>query len=61
VLVAILFPPLFEMKLALSRERRANEHFKEETKVSDERDAENEAARVTVLLARGMRLAVNGL
>jgi hypothetical protein len=32
LLVAILFPPLFEMKWLSHRKRRANAHFREETR-----------------------------
>jgi ribosomal protein L13E len=53
------YSDLFEMKVALLRERRANAHFKEET-VSDgrrRRAGEDEAAGVTALVARAVHLA----
>ena len=57
LLVAILFPPLFAMKLALSPKEESQRTFQGGTKQRPwPACREDEAAGVTVLLARAVRL-----
>jgi hypothetical protein len=58
LLVAILFPPWLKWSWLSHRKRRANAHFTEETwgRGRGRRAGEEEAAGVTVLLARAVRL-----